>query len=209
MLGVSQPTGLPYTKVEIETIRDLCDSRLDLHWLNDKEASKEAVLRHMKTCNWVHLACHGTQNGTESAFHLADGKLTLRDILKNSHARSDVPKDSIAPANTVKNPPAHAELAILSACQTAMGDEQMPEEAIHLAAGMLMTGYSSVVATMWSILDPDGPIIARELYKHLLEEGRGDSTKAAYALHHAVNCLRQTVGEKEFVRWVPFIHLGV
>lgn len=191
VLGVSQPmtsglSALPYTKVEIETIKHSC---LDLYWLNDKDATRDAVLRHMEKCRWIHLACHGTQNGTESAFHLVDGKLTLQDIMKNS-----LP---------------HAELAVLSACQTAMGDAQLPEEALHLAAGMLMAGYSSVVATMWSIADSDGPIVAKEFYEYLMNEGGGDSTKSAYALHHAVKKLREEIGETNFTRWVPFIHLGI
>lgn len=194
LLGVSQPTTphlspLPDTKVEIETIQHLHDSRLDLHWLNDKDATRDAVLAHMKKSSWVHLACHGTQNGTQSAFHLADGELTLRDIMRNSLT--------------------HADFAVLSACQTAAGDKELPEEAIHLAAGMLMAGYGNVVATMWSIVDSDGPIVTKELYGYLLNEAGGDSGRAAYALHHAVKCLRQVVGETNFVRWVPFIHLGV
>lgn len=194
MLGVSQPmtpglSALPCTKVEIETIQHLCNDHLSLYWLNDKDATRDAVLNSMRSSNWIHLACHGTQNGTESAFHLADGQLTLQDIMKNSLPR--------------------AEFAVLSACQTAMGDETLPEEAIHLAAGMLMAGYRSVVATMWSIDDDDGPIIAKGLYEYLMNDGGGDSTKAAYALHHAVGKLREKVGERNFAQWVPFIHLGI
>ena len=55
----------------------------------------------------------------------------------------------------------HTELAVVSACQTAKGDSELPEEAIHLAAGMMMASYGSVVATMWSIRDDDAPIIAK------------------------------------------------
>jgi hypothetical protein len=37
----------------------------------------------------------------------------------------------------------HAELAFLSVRQTASGDKQLPEEAVHLlAAGMLIVGYN-------------------------------------------------------------------
>lgn len=196
MLGVSQPmtpglSALPYTKIEVESIQRLvhADGRLELHWLNGEDATRAAVLRHMEKCNWIHLACHGTQSGANSAFHLADGQLTLQHIVKNSLPR--------------------AKLAVLSACQTATGDKELPEEALHLAAGMLMAGYRSVIGTMWSIADSDGPIVAKELYGYLLGEGGGDSTKAAYALHHAVKRLRQEVGETNFARWVPFVHLGI
>ena len=166
-------------------------SGLHVTRLDDREATVTAVLQHMKECSWIHLACHGVQNAdnaTDSAFLLYDKPLTLRAIMKQSFS--------------------HTELAVLSACQTAKGDSDLPEEAIHLAAGMLMAGYGSVVATMWSIGDDDAPIIAEKFYKYLIEAG-GDSSRAAYALHDAVAHLRSVTGEKQFTRWVPFIHLGV
>jgi CHAT domain-containing protein len=43
-------------------------------------------------------------------------------------------------------------LAFLSACETARGDEKIPDEALHLAATPLSAGYRSVVATMWYVL---------------------------------------------------------
>ena len=89
--------------------------------------------------------------------------------------------------NTVSD---NAELAFLSACQTAVGDEKIPEESAHLAAGMLAVGFKGVVATMWSIRDEDAPVVVEEYYKKLLgfrntgNVQRGQ-TGAAYALHEA------------------------
>lgn len=49
--------------------------------------------------------------------------------------------------------------------------------------------------------------------QHLLEEKDegtvGNQVRGAYALHEATKRLREKVGEKEFVRWVPFVHFGV
>jgi CHAT domain-containing protein len=198
LLAISQPATprqmpLPGTVAEVNTIDRLGNGtdRLDVIRLDDQEATTTAVLHHMKECNWIHLACHGVQDTVspiKSAFSLIDNPLTLQEIMKQSFSRT--------------------ELAVLSACQTAKGDSDLPEEAIHLAAGMLMAGYSSVVATMWSIRDDDAPIIAEKFYKYLIEEAEGDSSKAAYALHDAVAHLRDLRGENEFGRWVPFIHLG-
>ena len=107
-----------------------------------------------------------------------------------------------------------AELAFLSACQTAVGDEKTPEESAHLAAGMLAVGYKGVVATMWSIMDEYAPIVVEAYYKKLLalrsdgELGEGE-TGAVYALHEATRVLRKKVGEDKFMRWVPFVHFGV
>ena len=146
---------------------------------------------------WVHLACHGSQkiaNPIESFFALYDGPLTLQALM-----------------GTVAM---NAELAFLSACQTAAGDEKNPEESVHLAAGMLAVGFKGVIATMWSIWDNDAPIIVEAYYKSLLEIRKSGTvapgyTGAAYALHDAVKVLRERVGEENFVKWAPFVHFGV
>ena len=196
LLTVSQPATpgqwrLPGVVKEVDAVQALQRQigRFDLTRLDDKKATVAAVLNHMKECSWIHLACHGVQAAIDSAFILFDGPLTLRDVIKHSFS--------------------HTELAFLSACETAHGDDKSPEEAIHLAAGMLMAGYGSVVGTMWSIQDDDGPIIAEKFYKYLIEEAGGDSGKAAYALHYAVAHLRDVLGENNFARWAPFIHLGL
>jgi len=195
LLTVSQPATpgqkpLPGTLHEVNAIQILQgkSDRLHLTRLDDREATVTAVLEHMKECNWIHLACHGTQDSVNSAFVLFDNPLTLKEIMKQSFS--------------------HTELAFLSACQTAKGDSGLPEEAIHLGAGMLMAGYRSVVATMWSIQDSDAPVITEKFYRYLLEEASGDSTRAAYALHYAVAHLREAGGADSFARWAPFIHLG-
>ncbi|THU86946.1 hypothetical protein K435DRAFT_682640, partial [Dendrothele bispora CBS 962.96] len=133
-------------------------------------------------------------NPLSSAFALYDGRLELNTLTRLS----------------LKN----AELAVLSACQTATGDGNLPEEAVHLAAGMLAAGYHSVIATMWSIRDSDAPLIVDKLYANLLgcrdnSEGQKAKLTPAYALHEAVKHLREEVGEMNFVRWVPFIHFRV
>jgi len=147
--------------------------------------------------DWVHLACHGIQDmkdPLQSAFALYDGKITIETLMSKSLH--------------------NAELAVLSACQTAMGDDKLPEESVHLAAAMLAIGYSGVVATMWSIGDQDAPIVAEKLYANLLEEHtdleyQDKRLSAAYALHKAVKYFRNEVGDMNFIKWVPFIHLGI
>ncbi|VDB91388.1 unnamed protein product [Peniophora sp. CBMAI 1063] len=172
-------------------------SRMQHDVLNHKQATRDSVLSVMNRHSWVHFACHGSQrkyDPTKSAFYLYESALSLADLMQ-----------------TVSD---DAELAFLSACQTATGDAVNPEEAVHLAAGMLAVGYKGVIATMWSIGDADAPIVVEAYYKRLLESrntgavGPGE-TGAAYALHEAVKVLRDRVGEKNFVSWAPFVHFGV
>ncbi|KZV68464.1 TPR-like protein [Peniophora sp. CONT] len=203
VLVVTQPdtprlSPLPGTVVEGERLQEVfSESRITCSALNGEQATTDAVRAFLDHHAWLHLACHGSQDLTDplqSAFALHDGRLSLADLM----------------TTTADN----AELAFLSACQTAVGDENIPEESMHLAAGMLAVGYKGVVATMWSIRDDDAPLVVEAYYKKLLELrasgtlGMGE-TGAAYALHEATKCLREKVGEKEFVRWAPFVHFGI
>jgi CHAT domain-containing protein len=195
VLVVSQPdtpgfTRISGTKEEAARILSIFpESKV----LNSVQGTVAAVLDDMKTHSWVHLACHGLQNSTDptkSAFALYDGKLTLANLMNLSLS--------------------HADLAFLSACQTASGDQKLPEEAVHLAAGMLSVGYKSVIGTMWSIGDAVAPVVAAKFYEVMKEQlEAGGKLEPAYALHEATMHLRKEIGVDEFLRWIPFIHFGL
>ncbi|KAJ1300851.1 hypothetical protein OPQ81_002491 [Rhizoctonia solani] len=184
-------SSLPGTREELDSVARHAGS-LRLTQLVDDSATPEAVLDAISSHSWVHFACHASQvpeDPTSSAFYLHDGTLDLNTISKQSLGRK--------------------AFAFLSACQTATGDVDLPEEVVHLAAGMIMAGYSTVIATMWSIRDSDAPLIAEHMYEEMLAGGKPESTRAARALHRALGILRDKIGETAFVAWVPYIHIGV
>lgn len=184
---------LPGTQAELAAVQAaLTASQLE-RWtkLEGEEVTLSRVLDELKEANWLHLACHGVQNVSEplsSALLLHDGALQLREIMQ---------------AKIGTDP----GLVFLSACQTAAGDRSMQDEAMHLAGGFLFAGFAGAVATMWSIEDQDGRMVAEHVYKNLMREGRDpDVTEVCAALHQAVEALRQEGVSP--LRWVPFIHLG-
>lgn len=88
----------------------------------------------IQAANIVHIACHGVQdtnNAIQSGFCLGNGRLTIEHLMDLS----------------VPNP----FLAFLSACETAKGDANQPDQVMHLAAAMMFCGFKSVVATMWYV----------------------------------------------------------
>jgi CHAT domain-containing protein len=182
---------LPGTEKETELIRSRFPTGVTL--LEGERGTVSAVLDAMANHSWVHLACHGIQhpeNPTKSAFILHDGKLELAQLMSKSFT--------------------HADLAVLSACQTATGEQTLSEEVVHLAAGMLNVGYKSVVGTMWSIGDSDAPVVSDAFYARIREDcEKGLPLKSAYALHEATKILREKVGITSFVQWVPFVHFGI
>ena len=163
------------------------------------ELTVDACLQYLEEYSSVHLPCHGYQNPEESLrskFYFHEGPLDLARIMRKN----------------LKN----ADLAFLSACQTSTGDEELSDEAVHLAAGMLAAGYRRVVATMWSIGDSTAQEVANNFYDYLWnqrEEGSGsgfDGSLSAYALHHAVQKLRDDRGDTDdaLLAWAPFVHFG-
>lgn len=102
----------------------------------EQTASADQMSRLLPAASILHLACHGQQDMNdplESGFSMSDRKLTVAQLMA-----LDLPS---------------AFFAFLSACETAKGDANQPDQAIHLAATMLYAGFKSIVGTMWSVDD--------------------------------------------------------
>ena len=165
--------------------------------LVDQSGTIKSVSDAMASFSCIHLACHAMQNTTsplKTSIFLYDGPFELSEIMKKNLPNSD--------------------FAFLSACQTSTGDRNLPEEVVHLAAGMLAAGYRSVVGTTWSIADVHGPEIAEYFYESLLDdsaEGKIDGAGAAWALHCATQLFQEKLSDhhNSLLVWVPYIHIGI
>ena len=81
---------------------------------------------------------------------------------------------------------------------------------------MHFCGFRSVIGTMGELFDPDGPLLADVIYKHLmeeLEEGEFRFKRAAAAVREAALFCRDWMededGERVMAqRWVNLIHIG-
>lgn len=195
MLVVAQPSAegqapLPCAGEELSIIRTATGGRT-FSALERQGATVAKVLEQLQDATWVHFASHAIQNQADpmqSAVHLHDGVLTIAQIA----------------AQYLRG----ADLAVLLACETGRGSAILPDEALHLAAGMQLAGFRGVVATLWAMGDKDGPTVARVMYEYLYrntdEPSSGD---AAEALRRAVLYLRD-VDNVPFQRWLPFVHFG-
>lgn len=132
--------ALPGSRVELQKIA----ARVPAKWLtalgDTTSATVATALLHLRKASIVHFASHGNQDikhPLDSALILSDGPLKVSDIMRKSED------------DTTEEIRKSMSLAFLSACETAKGDENTPDEAIHLAATLMFAGFRGVVATMW------------------------------------------------------------
>ncbi|KAG1882837.1 CHAT domain-containing protein [Suillus subluteus] len=178
---------------ELELVRKLVPATANRTTVSGDAATRAGALQALQENNWVHLACHGKQDHEQpynSRFAMKDEPLTLLDIMEK-----DIP---------------HAEFAFLSACHTAVGDEETPDEVVHLAAGLQFSGFKSVIGTLWEVDDAVARHVVEAFYENMfkdLEDGDVmDCTKAAWALNRATHAVKTKVPLEQ--RMV-FIHIGV
>jgi CHAT domain-containing protein len=133
MLVVIQPAALEYASDELHKIEQYVSRKYLVRMgIPEVAATVDDVARHLLGASIAHFACHGSQNRMnplDSALVLEDGPLPISRIMKTSMP--------------------NASLAFLCACETAMGDANVPDEAMHLAGTMLYAGFRGAVATMW------------------------------------------------------------
>ncbi|KAJ7263798.1 CHAT domain-containing protein [Mycena rebaudengoi] len=183
--GPQRDQELPGVEEEITKISSIAGDKYQVQSLIGKNTTVDSVKQTLNDCAWIHLACHGEQNIIEppkSCLQLYGGTLELETILQMS-----LP---------------NAEFVVLAACQTAKGDAALVNGSFHLGGGFIAAGFQGAIATMWSMDDKDGPIVAETVYSHLLGSGkRPQASEAAKALQLAVRKMRDAGVPHE--QWVP------
>ncbi|KAN0088740.1 CHAT domain containing protein [Tylopilus felleus] len=191
-LGIGQATAAGESELhsvgtELNSIRQLVDGLATFTGMEGEESCISRVIEELGKSEWVHLACHGIpdrEQPFESAFALHDGHFTIQRII----------------GCEMQNP----EFAYLSACHTTVGDEESPDEVIHLAAAMQFLGFRSVIGTMWAVDDGETNKITSTFYKHMVDEsGRLDHTRAALALNRTMKSV-----DVPFDQRILYIHIG-
>lgn len=180
--------ALPAVADELAGLRRHAARTTEVVTLAGPAATQRAVLDALPRCDRIHFACHAAQDFVDpaaSAFSLHDGVLSIADI-------AAMELDD-------------AELAFLSACQTATGVPDLADEAIHLAAAVQLTGFRHIIATSWSVGDTSAALMSDHFYRELASSGSG--AEPAMALHRAVRALRDS-DPTDPVTWATYVHFG-
>ncbi|MCC5648390.1 CHAT domain-containing protein [Nostoc sp. XA013] len=181
-------SALPNVKLELEQIRSQVPSSI----LLNQEFTSEALQNRINSLPFpiVHLATHGQfSSKAEETFIVAwDERIYVKKL--NELVRT-----------LEQNRPEAIELLILSACQTAAGDEQA---ALGIAGVAFQAGARSTIASLWNLDDESTAVLMNQFYQEL---GNKNLTKAE-VLRHAQLALLQNPKYKRPRFWAPYVLLG-
>ena len=190
-VGVSQSRqgfpALPNVASELEAVNRLQGGVI----LLNRAFMRSSFSRELRGTDFgvVHIASHG-QFGTDPSqdFVLTfDSRLDLDD-LENSIKLAQFRYPGL-------------ELLVLSACQTAAGDDRA---ALGLAGLALKAGARSAVATLWSVSDQASGALVVDFYRQLKQSG---ITKA-HALQSAQRSMLADPLFSHPAYWAPFLLIG-
>ena len=139
----------------------------------------------------VHLATHGQfSSKAEETFILTwDNKIKVADLHDLLSARRSWESNPI-------------ELFVLSACETAAGDDRA---ALGLAGIAVRSGARSTLATLWQVNDDSTALFMAQFYRELAKQ---PAPSKAEALRRAQLALLEQSPYRHPYFWAPFVLVG-
>jgi CHAT domain-containing protein len=177
--GLAQFARLKSTGLEADAIARLVpDQNRRTVALGFDASRATATQTDLSQYRVVHFATHGLLN----AAHPPLSGLVLS--LVDEQGR---PQDGFLRLHEIYNLKLNADLVVLSACQTALGQDVKGEGLIGLTRGFMYAGTPRVMASLWNVSDRATAELMKLFYDGMLGQGL---TPAA-ALRHAQNSMRE------------------
>ena len=156
--------------------------------------ARESVLKsEVSGFDIVHFAAHA----------IADDQAPMYSAIVMAADRGEASEDGLLEAREIVDLPLDADLAVLSACDTAGGKMTSGDGVIGLAWAFLAAGCPTTVVSQWKAESRATATLMIEFHRRLLA---GDST--AEALRKAQIALRRDPRYRHPFYWAPFVAIG-
>ena len=185
---------LPYSGVEVKEIAALFPAAAQKVYL--EENAREEVLKNedLMRYSFIHFAAHCLLDQQRPG--CSSIVLTQDD---------DPAEDGFLQVNEILNLKLHADLVVLSACQTGLGRLRKGEGIIGLARAFMYAGSSSVLVSLWNINDGATADLMRQFYT-CLAKGVGKSESLRLAKLAMLQSPRRLYSHPYY--WASFVLIG-
>ena len=180
---------LDYVEQELQQIKSQVSN---VKILLNQEFTSNTVEKQVnkKSYSVVHLATHGqfSSNSNETFLLAYDGRIKVKELSQWLRNRKE-------------NLPKAIELLVLSACETAAGDN---EAALGLAGVAIQAGARSTVASLWALNDASTAELMGQFYQELTKP---NITKAQALRNAQLTLLKQEEYSIPYF-WAPYVLIG-
>ncbi|MFT6706231.1 MAG: CHAT domain-containing protein [Flavobacteriales bacterium] len=176
---------------EAEAILAFCDGKI----LKGESANRDDFFEVAEDYRAIHFATHGKANDKNGAF----------SYLAFSQNEQNSGDDNILFAQDIYDLDLEADLVVLSACETGIGEWERGEGMISMARAFSYAGAKNILTTLWKVNDDKAGILMQHYYRNL-QKGMGKSS----ALRQAkLDYLAESKLENSHpFFWASFISLG-
>lgn len=193
--GNSGLLRLPFSRREAENISRSAPKGLTLKQVDFDAAKENVFTAGLDQYRIVHFATHGLLDSR----HPSLSGLVLSLVNKNG---TDV--DGFLRLQDIYNLGLNADLVVLSACETALGQQIRGEGIVGLTRGFMYAGAKRVVASLWKVDDAATAHLMSVFYRRMLV----DNMRPAAALRAAQNEMMKQPRWKSPYYWAPFVLQG-
>ncbi len=188
---VAKLPSLPGTKEEVIGVSNIVKGSNQL-LLGSKATEAAFKSIPLESFRMIHLAVHG----------LADTQFPDRTALVLSSGSGE---DGLLQVREIRNLSLRADLVVLSACDTGIGQLLGQEGIASLERAFLLAGAKAVVASLWTAEDTYTAAVMKRFYSYL-----ADGCDKAMALRQAKIDLLKDFGDQALpVYWAGFTLVGV
>lgn len=196
-IGLDDLTRLPGSGVEAREIRELAGrAGLSTTLLTDFAATRETLLgQDLTSFGVLHFATHA----------LVDEEIpNLSSLVLSLYDQGGAARDGFLRLHEISRLPLNAELVVLSACRTGLGQEVVGEGFVGLAYGFLSRGTPRLLNSLWSVEDGATTELMRRFYRNLFKHAMAP----AAALAAAQRSMRAETEWREPSDWAGFVFQG-
>ena len=157
----NQFTQLPGTRQEAQAILALIPKTETAAAFDDQANLDLAINPQLSQYRMIHLATHGVFNGEDPAYS---------GIILSLVDAKGTPINGFLRLNDIFNLNLPAELVVLSACETGLGQEIKGEGLVGLTRGFMYAGTPRVLVSLWKVDDQATAEMMTRFYKLILEK---------------------------------------
>jgi len=189
--------SLPGTESEVKNIFNQFDklnykAKVELKNSANEQSIKLGILDNYRI---IHFATHGFVNSEKPEL---SGIVLAQDTIGG--------QDGILYAGEIYNLKLNADLVVLSACETGLGQIKKGEGIIGLTRALLYAGTRSIMVSLWQVSDESTSDLMIDFYKNLLED-KNNQNYSQNLRQAKLKMIKEDKFSHPFY-WSPFILIG-